>query len=105
MTGTTLGRRGASLAWRLGWLALALALDGAAFLVAVRLVPGISLQAAHRRLPLATIIALAAGAGVAIGWVVMRLGRPGRERPWRVVATIAAAIALEALVLIALGLL
>ncbi|MGZ6260009.1 MAG: fused MFS/spermidine synthase [Candidatus Limnocylindrales bacterium] len=105
MTGTTLGRRGASLAWRLGWLALALALDGAAFLVAVRLVPGISLQAAHRRLPLATIIALAAGAGVAIGWVVMRLGRPGRERPWRVVATSAAAIAREALVLIALGLL
>jgi spermidine synthase len=82
-----------------------LALDGAAFLVAVRLVPGISLQAAHRRLPLATIITLAAVAGVAIGWVVMRLGRPGRERPWRVVATIAAAIALEALVLIALGLL
>jgi len=80
----------------LALLGLAFGLDAAAFLVAVRLVPGISLQAAHRRPPLAVLLILAGTGGLLVTWLVDRLTRGRTGRPaigLRVVGVVAGEVA------------
>ena len=86
----------------LGLLGLAFGLDAAAFLAAVRLVPGISLQAAHQRLPLGIMVGLAGLAGLLITWVVDHLSRGRHGWPVRLLRG-AAVLAGEAITLVALS--